>query len=185
MNEPDETPASFNNAQLQKKAELFKDMPRTNEDISPNKSFSRKLSLKDVEWGKKHIMKHLSTASGIDDFSYSDIMEIPNDILLPESYRLVVLECCLLKFLTLLIDRRVKEFSMVAGLIPETQNGFMAGYRTNNNPLLLRMMSDRAAEQGKVLYVAVIDLKNAFPAVNRNVLFTNLNTMGVAGDLID
>jgi hypothetical protein len=70
-------------------------------------------------------------------------------------------------------------------LIPETQNGFMATYRTNNNPLLLRVMSDRAAAEGKILYVAVVDLKNAFPAVNHNVLFLNLNSMGVAGDLID
>ncbi|KAJ6535823.1 hypothetical protein DFH09DRAFT_893490, partial [Mycena vulgaris] len=183
MNEPEVTPPSFNKEQLQRTADLFKGMPRTNMDESPKKSFSRKLSLEDVEWRKKHIMKHLSTALGIDDFSYGDIMEIPNEILF--FYRLIVLECCLLKFLTLLIDRRVKEFSMDAKLIPETQNGFMAGYRMNNNPLLLRIMSDRAAAEGKVMYVAVVDLKNAFPAVNRDVLFTNLNLMGVAGDLVD
>jgi hypothetical protein len=109
-------------------------------------------------------MKHLSTASGIDNFSYGDIMEIHNEKFLallqavidkkifpfkwlaalvagilkprkdptkPESYRLVVLKCCLLKFLTLLIDRRVKEYAGKAKLIPETQNGFMATYRTN------------------------------------------------------
>ncbi|KAJ7135937.1 hypothetical protein C8R44DRAFT_539443, partial [Mycena epipterygia] len=189
MNESEVTPPTFNKEQLQRAAELFRDMPRVNEDESPRKSFSRKLTLKDIEWGKKHIMERLSTASGIDDFSYGDIMEIPNELLLdlnkPESYRLVVLECCLLKFLTLLIDRRVKEYSMEAKLIPETQNGFMAGYRTNNNPLLLRIMSDRAASERKVMYVAVVDLKNTFPAVNRNVLFVNLHSMGVAGELID
>ncbi|KAJ7820854.1 hypothetical protein B0H13DRAFT_1561687, partial [Mycena leptocephala] len=185
MNHPEETPLSFNEEQLQKWAEEFKDMPRINEDWSPRKSFSRKLTLEDIEWGKRH---HMSTASGIDDFSYGDIMEIPNEkllSLLQASYRLVVLECCLLKFLTLLIDRRVKEYANEAKLIPDTQNGFMATYRTNNNPFLLRVMSDRAAAEGKVMYVAVVDLKNAFPAVNRNVLFVTLNSMGVAGDMID
>ncbi|KAJ7932016.1 hypothetical protein B0H13DRAFT_1449133, partial [Mycena leptocephala] len=57
-------------------------MPRSNEDRSPRKIFSRKLTLEDIEWGKHHIMKHLSTASGIDDFPYGDIMEIPNEKLL-------------------------------------------------------------------------------------------------------
>jgi hypothetical protein len=35
------------------------------------------------------------------------------------------------------------------------------------------------------MYVAVVDLKNAFPAVNRNVLFLTLNSMGIASDMID
>ncbi|KAJ7017980.1 hypothetical protein C8F04DRAFT_1278475 [Mycena alexandri] len=82
MNEPEDIPITFNQEQLRISAELFKDMPRINEDVSPKKSFSRKLTLADVEWGKHQIMKHLSTASGIDDFSYGDIMEIPNDKLL-------------------------------------------------------------------------------------------------------
>ncbi|KAJ7153027.1 hypothetical protein C8R43DRAFT_885859, partial [Mycena crocata] len=198
MNEPEEIPASFNKERLDMSARLFEEMPRSNEDHSPKKTFSRKLTLEDIEWGKRHIMTNLSTSTGIDDFSYGDIMEIPNDklrdllqaiidkkIFPSKCYRLIVLECCLLKFLTLLIDRRVKEFSKDAKLIPETQNGFMATYRTNNNPFLLRVMADRSAAEGKVLYVAVVDLKNAFPAVNRNVLFLTLNSMGVAGDLID
>ncbi|KAK7054062.1 hypothetical protein R3P38DRAFT_2478736, partial [Favolaschia claudopus] len=144
MNEPEETPPSFNKEQLRAWARLFEQMPRTNRDHSPRKSFSRKLTLEDIQWGKRQIMTHLATSSGIDDFAYQDIMEIPNENLLillqavidrkifpskwllalvagilkprkdplrPESYRLVVLECCLLKFLTLLIDRRVKEFA--------------------------------------------------------------------------
>ncbi|KAJ7715271.1 hypothetical protein B0H16DRAFT_1225549, partial [Mycena metata] len=58
MNEPEESPASFNKEQLRVSAALFKEMPRINEDTSPKKSFSRKLTLADIEWGKRHIMKH-------------------------------------------------------------------------------------------------------------------------------
>lgn len=130
MNEPEEAPASFIQNQLRIDAELFKDMPRINEDTSPKRGFSRRLTLGDIAWGKCHIMTHLSTASGIDDFSYGDIMEIPDD-----------------KLLALL------QYATETKLIPETQNGFMATYRTNNNTFLLRVMSDRAAE-GKVMYVA-------------------------------
>jgi hypothetical protein len=150
MNHPEETPLSFNKEKLQKWAEEFKDMPRINEDWPPRKSFSRKLTLEDIEWGKRHIMNHMLTASGIDDFSYGDIIGIPNEKLLAllqavidkkifpskwlaalvagilkarkdqlnRSYHLVVLECCLPKFLTLLIDRRIKEYANEAKLIP-------------------------------------------------------------------
>ncbi|KAJ7160684.1 hypothetical protein C8R43DRAFT_819840, partial [Mycena crocata] len=45
MNEPENIPASFNQKQLDASAELFKDMPRTNQDKTPLKSFSRKLTL--------------------------------------------------------------------------------------------------------------------------------------------
>ncbi|KAJ7659318.1 hypothetical protein DFH06DRAFT_901579, partial [Mycena polygramma] len=55
MNEPEEAPPSFNQDQLRTSAELFKEMPRINEDRSPKKSFSRRLTLGDIEWGKRHI----------------------------------------------------------------------------------------------------------------------------------
>jgi hypothetical protein len=38
MNEPDEGPASFNQEQLRINAQLFEAMPRTNEDVSPEKA---------------------------------------------------------------------------------------------------------------------------------------------------
>jgi hypothetical protein len=72
----------------------------------------------------------------------------------------------------------IKEYTDETKLILETQNGFRAGYRTNNNPLLLRNLSDRAAAEEKTLYVAMVDLRNAFPAANRHALFLALNTMG-------
>lgn len=219
MNHPVETPASFNIAQLAIDKELADDLPRFNEDTSPKGSFSRKLTIADIEWGKRHIRKHVSNSSGgVDEFSYGDIMEIPNEVLrnllqacldkkmvpsqwmaslvigilkhrkdptMPESYRLIVLECCLLKFLTLLIDRRIREYSEDAKLVPASQNGFQETYRTNNNPFILRTMSDRAAAEGKTLYVGYVDLKNAFPATNRDTLWVTLNTLGVKGPLVD
>jgi hypothetical protein len=41
----------------------------------------------------------------------------------PESYRLVGLECCLLKILTL-FDGRLREWANANDIIPNTQNGF-------------------------------------------------------------
>lgn len=101
------------------------------------------------------------------------------------SYRLIALECCLLKFTTLLIDLRIRCYTDLNNVIPESQNGFCTGFRTNNNPLILRAMSERAAQQGEPLYVAYIDLRNAFPATNRPTLWVKLNALGISGRIID
>ncbi|KAJ6479109.1 hypothetical protein C8R45DRAFT_797051, partial [Mycena sanguinolenta] len=58
MNEPEETPPSFNKERLEHWAEEFKNMCRNNADWSPRKSFSREITLEDIQSGKRHIMTH-------------------------------------------------------------------------------------------------------------------------------
>ncbi|KAF5383608.1 hypothetical protein D9615_003499 [Tricholomella constricta] len=101
------------------------------------------------------------------------------------NYRLIVLECCLLKFFTLLIDRRVRDYAERHAIIPETQNGFREGYRTNNNPFILRTMTEKAKAEGTPLYIAYIDLKNAFPWTDRETLWVKLNTWGISGPIVN
>lgn len=101
------------------------------------------------------------------------------------SYRLICLESCLLKMLMLLVDKRVREHLEAEKLIPETQNGFRPTYRTNNNPFILRCMAERALFEGKPLYVAYMDLKNAFPSVDRDTLWVKFDELKIAGPLID
>jgi hypothetical protein len=55
----------------------------------------------------------------------------------PESYRLVGLECCLLKCLTLLIDLRIQAWAETYHILPDFQNGFRKKYRTHNNSFIL------------------------------------------------
>ncbi|KAF7360729.1 Reverse transcriptase domain-containing protein [Mycena venus] len=52
-----------------------------------------------------------------------------------ESYRLVGLECCLLKVLTMLFDDRLREWAATKNIIPDMQNSFRLGYRTDDNCL--------------------------------------------------
>jgi hypothetical protein len=59
-----------------------------------------------------------------------------------DSYRIIALESCILKALTLLIHRRITEWANARGLIPNYQNGFREGYRTNNNPFILRCIKE-------------------------------------------
>lgn len=45
----------------------------------------------------------------------------------PDSYRIIALESCLLKVLTLLIHKRITDWANAYGLIPGYQNGFREG----------------------------------------------------------
>lgn len=101
------------------------------------------------------------------------------------SYRLVALECCMLKMLTLIIDRRLREWAAVHNAIPASQNGFREGFRTINNPFILRCLAEKAESQGKTLFVGLIDLKNAFPSTDRSTLWVKLHCMGISGPLLD
>ncbi|KAJ3806070.1 hypothetical protein F5876DRAFT_23572, partial [Lentinula aff. lateritia] len=94
-------------------------------------------------------------------------------------------ECCFLKMLTLIIDRRLREYAEDQDLLPSTQNGFRPGYRTTNNPFILKTMVDTAKAMGKPLYVAYMDWTHAFPLTNRPMMWMKLNRMGIRGPLID
>ena len=90
----------------------------------------------------------------------------------PDSYRLVGLECCLLKVLTLLIDRRLRAWADAYDIFPDSQNGFQEAYRTHNNSFILRTAIEKAQSMQQSLYVAFIDLKNAFPSTHFPTLWS-------------
>ncbi|KAF5371475.1 hypothetical protein D9615_009607 [Tricholomella constricta] len=99
----------------------------------------------------------------------------------PNDYRLIGLESCMLKLLTLLIDKRLREWAETYHILPDTQNGFRPHYRTNNNSFILRCAIERARASGKSVYIAFIDLENAFPSTDIPLLWTKLYRNGVAG----
>jgi hypothetical protein len=84
----------------------------------------------------------------------------------PDSYRLIAFQSCLLKCATWLCDRRVRAWADVYHILPDSQNGFRAHYRTTNNAFILRCAIDRANADGKLLYVAFVDFSNAFPSTD-------------------
>ncbi|KAF8174436.1 hypothetical protein K438DRAFT_1450032, partial [Mycena galopus ATCC 62051] len=96
----------------------------------------------------------------------------------PDSYRIIALESCFLKLLTLLIHKRTTDWANSRGLIPNYQNGFREGYRTNNNPFILR-------SDGRTLFVAAVDATNAFLSTDQPTLWLKLVKMGMGGALFD
>ncbi|KZV95492.1 hypothetical protein EXIGLDRAFT_644268, partial [Exidia glandulosa HHB12029] len=85
----------------------------------------------------------------------------------------------------MLLDCRVREWVDDAGLLPQSQNGFRAGFRTNNNGFVLRCAMERAQAQGRNLFLASIDISNAFPSVCHPLLWLKLHRLGMAGPLFD
>ena len=103
----------------------------------------------------------------------------------PAGYRNIGLESCLLKTLTFLIERRLREWARDVGAIPEEQNGFRAGFRTENNLFALRVATEQAAADGRTLWVAYVDIANAFPSVDHAALWAKLHDMGARGPILD
>jgi hypothetical protein len=61
------------------------------------------------------------------------ILKKDKDAADPSRYRLIAVECCMLKMLPLTVDRRIREAAQDLGAIPVTRNEFQAHLRTNDN----------------------------------------------------
>ncbi|KAJ7722801.1 hypothetical protein B0H16DRAFT_1431231, partial [Mycena metata] len=176
-------------------------LPEETEDSTPEGFFSRKWDAKDMGRLKDHLRKHsLDSSSGEDQTTYAELLEIPNEDLahlcnqctaLGDAptiwliYRLIALESCFLKALTILIHWRIFDWAEARRLIPPGQNGFRPGYRTNNNPFILRCLKEWARAHGYTLYVACVDFTNAFPSTDQPTLWLKLFRMGMGGKIFD
>ncbi|KAJ7037004.1 hypothetical protein C8F04DRAFT_953356, partial [Mycena alexandri] len=192
LNYPAVVPPTFNAEQLAFNKRMAEELRPGLVDSSPRQSYTRDITIEEIEAMKRHIISHgLDTSVGCDDFSYEDCIAIPNDKLLeffhpyPSRYRLIALECCMLKMLTLIIDRRIREGTQDIGVVPNTQNGFQDNLRTNDNIFVLLGMIDAADALKLPLYVAYLHLKNAFPNTDRHTLWVKLANLGICGPLID
>jgi hypothetical protein len=108
--------------------------------------------------------------------------KVPTD---PKGYRLIALECCMLKMLTLIIDCRLREGAEDIGAIPKSQNGFQEHLRTNDSAFVLLCLIDKAQDLNKPLYIAYLDLKNVFPETDRSTLWVKLAKLGISGPMIE
>jgi len=113
------------------------------------------------------------------------VLKKRKDYRLPESYRAIGLESCLLKGLTWLMDRRIRRWAEEYKVLPWCQNGFRPGLRTNNNSFTLLAAIHTAKALGRPLVVVLVDLMNAFPSVNQDILWRKLWNLGIRGPIFD
>ncbi|GAW03734.1 hypothetical protein LENED_005478 [Lentinula edodes] len=103
----------------------------------------------------------------------------------PNNYRAIALESCILKFASLLLHLKLSQALEEAKVLPASQNGFRAGYRTNNNAFILRTLIEKAKSQDDTLYVAFVDISNAFPSTNQSSLWNKLADYNLTGKYFD
>ncbi|KAJ6467392.1 hypothetical protein C8R45DRAFT_838633, partial [Mycena sanguinolenta] len=185
LNPPEILPDEFDSVQHSINKLLAGLLPETTEDHTFEQFFTRKWNVDDMGRLKDHLRKNsLDSAAGEDQCSYVDLLEIPNEDLM-DSYQLIALESCFLKGYTILSHWRILEWAESRGLISPSQNGFRPGYRTNNNPFILRCLKEWARANGKTLYVACVDFTNAFPSTDQPTLWLKLIRMGMGGKIFD
>lgn len=78
----------------------------------------------------------------------------------------------------------MREWADEEQLVP-LQNRFRSGFRTDNNVFMLKTAIDQARANGDTLWVAFVDLTNAFPSVEQNALWAKLRDWGAEGPLFD
>ncbi|KAI9063557.1 hypothetical protein FKP32DRAFT_1531452, partial [Trametes sanguinea] len=164
-------------------------LPERTTDNTPTRSFSRPFSLTEIEEVKAKLATGAAgKATGPDDVDYDFVVNIPNDdlrALFHDGYRNIGLESCLLKTLTLLIERRLREWDADRHFVPSLQNGFQERLRTENNVFALRAAVEQCRSNGETLWVASVDLANAFPSVDQSTLWAKLHDWGAGGPLFD
>ncbi|KAJ7618830.1 hypothetical protein DFH06DRAFT_994921, partial [Mycena polygramma] len=191
LNPPKIMPQSFDAAEHTMNNLLAEMIPDSTEDTTAEGFFSTPWTEDHIASIKDHIRTHsLDSGSGEDAILYAEILEIPNEDLALLCNECVRQQdgpsiCCVLKVLTLLIHLRITEWAEKRGYIPDYQNGFRAGYRTNNNPFILRCIKEWARANGLTAYVAAVDATNAFPSTDHPTLWLKLLRMGMGGKIFD
>ncbi|KAF8146361.1 hypothetical protein K438DRAFT_2093962, partial [Mycena galopus ATCC 62051] len=148
LNPPDVLPEHFNIEQHEWNSFMTGKISETMFDCTPNLSFTQPFTIADIKGIKVRIRKHeAKSATGIDRVTYLAILRIFNNVLCvtnPDGYRLIGLECCLLKVLMLLINQHILEWVQGNDVVPNTQNGFREGKKTNNNSFILHCAIEKA-----------------------------------------
>ncbi|OCH83624.1 hypothetical protein OBBRIDRAFT_696891, partial [Obba rivulosa] len=194
MNLPPHVPPDFDALQMHLDALQARRLPDHTVDPTPDGAFSRPFLLSDIAWAKARVKRlYLRGAVGVDGVSYRQVLVMSNRRMLylstsafgADNYRIIGLECCLLKLLTLLVERRLRTWAENNAILPPSQNGFREASRATNNLFVLRAAVEKARALQRTIYVVFLDLTNAFSSANQPTLWLKLARMGASGPLID
>ncbi|KAJ3846953.1 hypothetical protein EV368DRAFT_19911, partial [Lentinula lateritia] len=189
MNPPDPRTTSFDPQILQQETNRANAIPNPSPP-SAFPSFNSVICEDDITTIKSYLKctAH-SDSTGADLITYSIVQDIDNDRLASFFDRAFQLKefptFCILKFASLLLHLKLSEALEEAHILPASQNGFRAGYRTNNNIFILRTLIEKAKSLGDPLYVAFVDISNAFPSMNQSSLWNKLADHQLTGKYFD
>ncbi|KAJ6631076.1 hypothetical protein B0H10DRAFT_1682584, partial [Mycena sp. CBHHK59/15] len=188
LNPPELVPDHFDADPHEIVSALANTIPKHMQDHTPQGFFSRRITEDDIKRIKVKLRKRsYCSAQGINAVSYSRIMTIPNEVLVELFHACldITVECYLLKVLTLLFDERLHEWAEANRVIPDSQNSFRPGYRTEDNCFILICAIARACAESKPLYVFFGDMTNMFPYTDVGRLWADMYATGVSGPFFD
>ncbi|VDC04957.1 unnamed protein product [Peniophora sp. CBMAI 1063] len=197
MNKPPVPPQTFSRAAELAARVQARDLARIVPDIEPDDTFTREVDAREVALLKADVKKQgLDGAPGFDGVLKSSIMNMDNDDLarlFNECIRQQDAPSVWLKTVVIGIMKKglpegdansYRTIGLECVILPASQNGFRHGFRTNNNVFVLRTILEKYRDEQPV-YIAFIDISNAFPSTNRDILFVKLQRMGCVGPVID
>ncbi|EJD35771.1 hypothetical protein AURDEDRAFT_74959, partial [Auricularia subglabra TFB-10046 SS5] len=170
---------------------LAASLPLRTKDENEEQFFDGVVTAQDVAEAKIHFMAHArNSAAGDDRVTAQDIEALDNQAiadLANACFRALdaPLQSKFLKFITLLVHFRIRRWIEAHNILPPSQNGFRPGFRTSNNAFILRCLVERARAEGKTVYVALVDITNAFPSTDRATLWLKLHQLGMRGRMLD
>ena len=85
-----------------------------------------------------------------------------------------------LKILEKVLDRRIREMAQIQG----TQYGFRSGKGTMDPIFIIRQLQEKVLERRGKLFLAFLDLEEAYDRVPREVVYACLIRRGVPGRLV-
>ncbi|KAL7413168.1 hypothetical protein BDY24DRAFT_341142, partial [Mrakia frigida] len=175
---------------------LYAALPKKTTSSNGPQHLDQLFTSADIKRLRHHVHSRASSrsAGGADGLTWEDLKSVPdgdlltlfNSILLsggelPEQGKISFLLRCF----TLLCSFRLDAWATDLKLIPESQNGFVKGKRTESNPFVLNTILDSYATGSKTVYVAFLDLQKAFDWVHRPSMWMKMRRNGAGGLIWD
>ncbi|KAK3099269.1 hypothetical protein FSP39_001936 [Pinctada imbricata] len=100
----------------------------------------------------------------------------------PNNYRGIMINSCLSKVFTSIINDRLYNYLVENNIINDLQIGFMKNSQTTDHMLILKTLIDKYVTNGKQhLYLCFVDFKKAYDTVWRKGLLYKLLKAGIRG----
>ena len=101
----------------------------------------------------------------------------------PLSYRRIHITSALYKLYCNLLNERLIKWESELEILSDTQNGFRKGRSTVDHIVTLTSIIETRKLKHQPTCTAFIDFKKAYDAIDRTLLFTKLNHLGITGHM--
>ena len=102
-----------------------------------------------------------------------------------KNYRPIALMNTVSKVFSAVLNERLCEWIERASVLGEEQNGFRKGRRAEDNMFVVNELIERKKRDGEKLYLGFLDIEKAYDRVNRKLLCTVLEKVGLSRKIVN